>query len=398
MGWIVVVGAGPGDPDLLTLRARRLLEEAEVVVCRKDLARCFSGLQDIVPLPGKLSEILQTLEDLRKSYREVILLLSGDPTFFSLLKHLPREWVKEIVPGISVFQYFCTRLGIAGDRLAFLNLHARKDFSELRFLLEEGRGGLILSGSADRTSEVLASIQRVRPACEVVVGCDLSLPGEKILRGKPEEVRERLGKNRFHIVYFPFASSAGIAFLEDQEFEREGVPLTKKENRMFIVSALELFPDMQVLEVGSGSGGVTVEIARRIGEGTVFAVERDERALFYLCNNLRRLEISNVRLVRGEAPQAIPQGTYHRVFIGGSGGRLASILERTFPLLTEQGIMAFVAITLETLQEGVRTMEGMSFKDLKVVEQNITRFEKKGGWRMACSLNSIFLVWGRKNG
>ncbi|MCD6156196.1 MAG: precorrin-6Y C5,15-methyltransferase (decarboxylating) subunit CbiT, partial [Candidatus Atribacteria bacterium] len=188
------------------------------------------------------------------------------------------------------------------------------------------------------------------------------------------------------------------AFLEDWELERERVPLTKKENRMFIVSALELSPGMQVLEVGSGSGGITVEIARRIGEGTVFAVERDERALFYLCNNLRRLGINNVRLVKGEAPQAIPQEIYHRVFIGGSGGHLASILEYAFPLLTDQGIMAFVAITLETLWEGVRAMEEMSFKDLKVVEQNITRFEKKSGRRMAYSLNSIFLVWGKKNG
>ncbi|BER91517.1 precorrin-6Y C5,15-methyltransferase (decarboxylating) subunit CbiT [Atrimonas thermophila] len=397
MGWITVIGAGPGDPTLLTLRAYELLREAKVVVCREDLAQCFPDLQTIVPLPGKLSKMLQVLEDLHRKYREVVLLLSGDSTLFSLIKHLPEEWVKEIVPGISVLQYFCARLRIARDHLALLNLHAKEDFSELRFVLEEGRGGLVLSGDSSKTSKVLALVQRVRPGCEVVVGGDLSLPGEKIIKGKPEEVKEKLGGNRFHVVYFPFVSPSGITFFEDEEFVREKIPLTKKENRMLIISILELSPGMQVLEVGSGSGGVTVEIARRIGGGTVFAVERDERALFYLNSNLERFGISNVRLIRGEAPQAIPRENFHRVFIGGSGGRLASIMERAFPLLVEGGIMAFVAITLETLEEGVQIMKKMPFRDFQIVEQNVTRFEERGGRRMVHSLNSIFLVWGRKD-
>jgi precorrin-6B methylase 2 len=72
-------------------------------------------------------------------------------------------------------------------------------------------------------------------------------------------------------------------------------------------------------------------------------------------------------------------------------------MERAFPLLVEGGIMAFVAITLETLEEGVQIMKKMPFRDFQIVEQNVTRFEERGGRRMAHSLNSIFLVWGRKD-
>ncbi len=398
MGWITIVGAGPGNPAFLTLRAREVLEGAEVVVCRRDLAGCLPCSLKVVPLQGGTAEMLQTLQSLCREYREVVVLLSGDPMLFSLLKHLPREWIREIIPGVSVFQYFSSRLGIVEDDLVFLNLHAQEDFSEFRLVLEEGRGGLVLSGDCRRTEEVLILIEGLRPESEVAVGADLSLPEERILKGSPENVRKQLGGNRFHVVYFPPATPSGVAFLEDREFIQEGTHLTKKENRMFIVSALELSPGMQVLEVGSGSGGVTIEIARRIGKGRVFAVERDAASCTVLRENLGRLGVLNVHLIEGEAPEAIPQEWYHRVFVGGSGGRLAAILERVSLLVVKGGIVAFVAVTLETLEEGVRVMEGMPFVDLHVVEQSVTRFEKRGRWRMAHSLNSIFLVWGRRRG
>jgi len=396
LSWLIVIGAGPGDLSLLTLQAYQCLEKAQVLVGREDFIQRFAHSKVTVALPNKVSDMLQLLGELHRQYGEVALLLSGDPTFFSLIKCLPSEWIKEVIPGVSVFQYFCSRIGISWDRLSLFNLHATEDLSQLIFLLEEGRGGLVLSGDAQKTGEVLAIIHHFRPLSEIVVGSDLSLPGEKIIKGKIEEVRNQLDDRRFHIIYLAPCPPSGIAFIEDQEFLRDKVPLTKKETRMLLVSALELTPGMQVLEVGSGAGGLTIEIARRLSGGLLFAVERDEYALFFLRENLKRFKITNVRPIKGEAPKAIPQEAYHRVFIGGSGGHLPAILEQSFSYLNKGGIIAFTALTLETLEEGVHTMEKIAVENLEVVEQSITRFEKRAGRRMAHSLNSIFVVWGKK--
>lgn len=165
---------------------------------------------------------------------------------------------------------------------------------------------------------------------------------------------------------------------------------------MFIIALLELSEKMHVLEVGSGAGGVTVEIARRIPGGTVWAIEEDEEAFSYLCANIERFGITNVTPIHGTAPQAIPERDYHRVFVGGSGGNVRGILERAWNYLLPGGIVAFVAITLETLETGIATLEALGVSNLQVVEQSVTRFVQRGKRHMAHSLNSIFLVWGRK--
>lgn len=396
MGWLRVVGGGPGNPRLLTTWALEVLQEAQAVVGREDLLCGIPGIRKVFPLEGNIPKMLALLEALHGEYGEVVLVLSGDPTLFSLLKYLPREWIREIVPGVSVFQYFASRLGISWDGLSLLNLHATSEISRLLFLLETGQGAMVYSGDARKTQEILRVVSDIQPSLEVAVGVDLSLPGEQVLRGRGEEVAKHLGSGTLHLVYLPPSLPSGLPFCEDAAFVRDGVPLSKRENRMLVISVLELSQGMQVLEVGSGAGGMTVEIARRCPGGMVYAIEQDENAFRCLLDNLRRFHITNVCPVHGKAPEAIPQRAYHRIFVGGSGGRIGEILERAFCVLLPEGVVAFVALTLETLEEGLKALEALGVSP-EVVEQSVTRFVLRGGRRMAHSLNSIFLVWGRKH-
>lgn len=397
LGFLWVVGAGPGNPDFLTLRAQRVLEEAEVVVGRGDLLERFPGIRRSLPLGGTVREMLALLERLGTEYRRVVLLLSGDPTLFSLLKHIPRDWVEEVVPGVSVLQYFAASLGISWDDLFLCNLHATWDTSSLTFALETGKGVVCFSGDPEKTQEVLKIVARFRPLAEVAVGVDLALPGERIVQGRAGDFHDFPHSGSFCTVYVAPSCPSGIPFLEDEAFARGDTPLTKKENRMFITALLELSAKMHVLEVGSGAGGVTVEVARRVPGGMVWAIEEDVEAFSCLCTNLKRFGITNVTPIQGTAPQAIPERDYHRAFVGGSGGKIGEILERAWNHLLPGGIIAFVAITLETLEVGTRTLEALGASNLQVVEQSVTRFVQRGKWRMAQSLNSIFLVWGRKH-
>ena len=92
-GTVFLVGAGPGDPDLITVRGRRLVESAEVIVhdrlgTAEILALAPPGclLLDAGKAPGRhgmsQDEISAALIALARSGRDVVRLKGGDPFVF----------------------------------------------------------------------------------------------------------------------------------------------------------------------------------------------------------------------------------------------------------------------------------------------------------------------------
>ncbi|MHA1566605.1 MAG: siroheme synthase CysG [Alphaproteobacteria bacterium] len=116
-GIVYLVGAGPGDPDLLTLRALHLLQSADVIVhdrligpqildyARRDAARVYVGKAAGVPGLGQ-DEINATLLRHARAGKRVIRLKGGDPFVFGRggeeMGYLRGHGiVVEIVPGIT---------------------------------------------------------------------------------------------------------------------------------------------------------------------------------------------------------------------------------------------------------------------------------------------------------
>ena len=116
-GRVALVGAGPGDPELLTLKAHRLLQEADVIIhdrlvapavldlARRDARRIAVGKargHHSLPQP----EINRLLAREAQAGNRVVRLKGGDPFIFGRggeeLEHLEREGIAvEIVPGIT---------------------------------------------------------------------------------------------------------------------------------------------------------------------------------------------------------------------------------------------------------------------------------------------------------
>jgi precorrin-4/cobalt-precorrin-4 C11-methyltransferase len=109
---VVFVGAGPGDPELITLKAKRMIETADTIVYSGSLlnpklleyAKKDAKLYDAAGIDReKISEILR---DETKKGRFAIRLHDGDPALYSAIREqidrLEKEGIEcEVVPGIS---------------------------------------------------------------------------------------------------------------------------------------------------------------------------------------------------------------------------------------------------------------------------------------------------------
>jgi len=95
--------------------------------------------------------------------------------------------------------------------------------------------------------------------------------------------------------------------IPDEEFERtESVPITKEEIRAIQISKGRLSAGQTVLDIGCGSGSVTVEAAIQIEDsGKVVGVDIDPNAIELTEKNLKKFGISNYTLIEGNAKEKI---------------------------------------------------------------------------------------------
>ena len=128
-GSVTLVGAGPGDPELLTLRAVRALQSADVILiddlvapaildfARREAKKMMVGKTGFAP-SCKQDEINALMVGLAKSGRRVVRLKGGDPMIFGRAGEEIAACRKarvpvEVVPGITAAQGAASRLGVS---------------------------------------------------------------------------------------------------------------------------------------------------------------------------------------------------------------------------------------------------------------------------------------------
>ncbi len=186
MGTVFLVGAGPGDPDLLTLRAHRLLQRADAVVYDAlvnseilELAPTRAGRFDVGRRKGEKriaqGDVNDLLIHLSGSHEVVVRLKGGDPFVFGRggeealalrAAGVPFEVVPGVSAGIGALAYAgipLTHRGVASSA-TFLTGH--------RVLPATGdREGVSAVGSEDRTLVIFMGLSRLEEiASELIRG------------------------------------------------------------------------------------------------------------------------------------------------------------------------------------------------------------------------------------
>jgi precorrin-4/cobalt-precorrin-4 C11-methyltransferase len=242
---IFFVGAGSGDPEFITLKGYRLLQEADLIVYAGslvnekilDYTRPGSRLVNSAPLD--LEEIMQVMMEAHAQGDQVVRLHTGDPSLYGAIGEqmaiLEQEQIPfQVIPGVSSFLAAAASLKKeytipdGTQTLIITRLEGRTPVptaEKLGSLAAHGASmAIFLSiGMIDRV--VTELLQEYAPDTPVAVVEKASWPEERIIQGAlqdlPALIREAGIKKTALILVGKFLIDSGQSKLYDKEFTHE---------------------------------------------------------------------------------------------------------------------------------------------------------------------------------
>ncbi len=188
----------------------------------------------------------------------------------------------------------------------------------------------------------------------------------------------------------------GIA---DEQFVRGKVPMTKQEIRILTIVKAQITSTDTVLDVGAGTGSLSIEAARQAYLGKVYAVERNHEGCILIEANKHKFACDNLEIIEGLAPLAIPQlEKLDVVLIGGSGGNLNEIFKTIYPILSVGGRVVVSAITIETLATTLEYFNARPEYEYETVSVQVNKLRSVGSYHMQQAENQIYIITAIKKG
>lgn len=208
---VLFVGAGPGDPDLLTVKARRFLEECKICIYAGSLVS--DQVLKLIPEGAEthdsagmdLGQIVAIYEDALRRGIDVLRLHSGDPSIYGAIREQMNELDRmgieyEVVPGISAFQAAAAELKTeltapeVSQTIILTRTSGRTPMPEDQELDELARAHatLCIYLSAHKVGEIAESLsQHYGEECPAAIVYHSSRPDRKIVRGTLADIGEK---------------------------------------------------------------------------------------------------------------------------------------------------------------------------------------------------------------
>lgn len=409
---VTIIGAGPGNPDLLSRAALDAIDIADVVI---GAHRALVGIDvppDVVRCElVKAADIVAALTD-AASWQRAVVVMTGDVGLFSGARRLVEalsgdaQMDVRVIPGISSASYLAARLARPWQDWRFVSAHG----VVCDIVAEAERAGelfLVTSGGEDPSRLSGELVQAGFGDARVTVAERLSYPDERITCATASEIAGQTFDD-LNVMLIEFAGGAGSpansrwpyasSGIPDELFIRGDVPMTKQEVRAVALAKLRLTATDTVWDVGAGTGSVSIEAALIARAGLVWAVERNATGVRLIRENADAFGCGNVHAVPGVAPEALAiLPVPDAVFVGGSAGELPSIVEAALEK-NSQVRLCVPCVTVETLTEACALLSGSRFKGFEACQVSAARAEAVGSHHLMKAQNPVFLVSARGAG
>ena len=393
---VFIAGIGPGSEALQTQEVRAAIRRADCLIGARRMLDAVAGPQQLT-IDAIAPETIATHIAQHPECGVFCVAMSGDTGFYSGTKKLLpllKECRVRVLPGLSSMSYLCARLGVSYEDAVPVSLHGRDlDIArEVRrrrkvFTLVGGDGGM--QALCERLTQ--AGLGHVR----IAVGERLSYPDEAITRGTAQELRSHtFDKLSAALIENDTPGEIVTPGLPDEAFLRnlepgKLVPMTKSEVRSICLSKLRLTPNAVCWDVGAGTGSVSIEMARLCADGTVYAIEKSERALALLEQNKEAFSASNMQIIPGSAPEVcrdLPAPTH--AFLGGTSGSVRDILALLLEKNPHVCIVA-TAVTLESVSALSACME--DFEAAECVSVQVSKAAALGQYHLMQAQNPVYI-------
>lgn len=184
--------------------------------------------------------------------------------------------------------------------------------------------------------------------------------------------------------------------IPDDEFIRGDVPMTKCEIRKAVMNEARIDEDSVVLDVGAGTGSISIEAALGAPKGHVYAIERFDKGIELIHQNMEKFGVSNMTVIKSKAPEGMEDlPALDAVIIGGSAGGMGVIVDEAQRLLKVGGRLVVTAVTMETGYTILKELKDRPFS-YEGYQMAISRYRKAGPYHLLDPLSPIFIVAATK--
>lgn len=174
-----MAGIGPGNPKFLTMEAREAIENFEKVVAFGRVADTLKNIRKDLLSIEKVIHIDRLID----KYENILILASGDPCFYGIVEYLKKKniAIKQIMPGISSFQYMMARLGISWQGANLLSLHGRE--GDLK-TVKNFKLSVIFTDNKNTPASISKKLGELGVKGTMYIGFNLSYDDEQIIKIK----------------------------------------------------------------------------------------------------------------------------------------------------------------------------------------------------------------------
>lgn len=345
----------------LSKEAIKIIKNCDIVFMTQrfydQLPENFEKL-NVVRFPEKLIKLPDMIQEYyKKGIKKISIIATGDPNFYGITNFLKKyfpENIEKVLPSVSIMQEAFAKIKLNWEDAEFLSLHGRDKEKLLAFLLK-GKKCFLFTSDASDVLLVVKLLKEYRLSDFMVHIFENIGHKDESYTKLTYPYYSKKNFNPLNVVIIERQSEIGKypgLGIDDEAFEQKKGMITKREIRVNVLSLLELKEGMVLWDIGAGTGSVSIEASFNPLGVLVYAIEKDDSSYLNLKKNIDKFGAINVVPIFSDFNDVFDTlPTPDRIFVGGSGGNLSSILKIGYDKLKENGLIVVSIVTLDNLNE-----------------------------------------------